>query len=617
MKTIYQFICVFCAACGYLTLTSCSDFFETEPKNIINEDQYIAKEDEMYKGFLGIFTKVQQAGDHSIFLTDTRCNVLEVTDNAPNDLQDIYYYNNTDGNPYADPTCYYAVIIACNDYIHKMSQYHHNTGGMSENGEEHFKELLSLTIRTKVWAYNMLGRIYGQAYWFDDPLTEIHSLSDANIFTRCNMKELADKAIALLEYGIDVDGVHIDSDLRMTWNKWYDPENQSNTNTLKYEYLTPPRIVLEAEFRSWRASYLTEDAAQQDWAWIHENLLKWMYQIHTTEASVSGISGMTIPGFSMSDVSDDAWVAGNSPSYVYQTNIPLQSDPTYSYYTIFCSEEVGNRMQLISGIMYDYTNHQRNRLVQYFCPTFPDANAFYLQPSQYGLSLYGEDDLRSPAQKMVFNTLGGKTALTKYYYSYDTNTRTYHYLNDKELFMIEPTIITFRGHDLHFLLAEAATHLGYFRQANAILNMGLNNEFADKKLPTDEAGWSTYFQSWFGGNGGYGDVGIVGCARGDVHPLPTLAEAQAAGISAEQLKVMYDWAIADEHTKEYVGEGKSLSFLCKVAERTARGGNDAAARDSMARRIAPKYAANGLQSKVANAIQSNGYFIQWDLKDLK
>ena len=47
MKTIYQFICAFCVACGYMTLTSCSDCFETDPMNIINEDQYIANEDEM------------------------------------------------------------------------------------------------------------------------------------------------------------------------------------------------------------------------------------------------------------------------------------------------------------------------------------------------------------------------------------------------------------------------------------------------------------------------------------------------------------------------------------------------------------------------------------------
>ena len=68
---------------GLLTLTmafnSCSDYFDTNPKNIINEGDYIAEEDEMYKGFLGIFNRMQEAGDQAIFLTDTRGALLLLT----------------------------------------------------------------------------------------------------------------------------------------------------------------------------------------------------------------------------------------------------------------------------------------------------------------------------------------------------------------------------------------------------------------------------------------------------------------------------------------------------------------------------------------------------------
>src|SRR5574344_1817490 len=100
MKRIdYILILIICCA---FTLQSCSDFFDTNPKNIINDDEYITNEDEMYKGFLGIFTRMQEAGDQSIFLTDTRCNFLEVTSNAPIALQDIYNYNSTEGNEYAN-----------------------------------------------------------------------------------------------------------------------------------------------------------------------------------------------------------------------------------------------------------------------------------------------------------------------------------------------------------------------------------------------------------------------------------------------------------------------------------------------------------------------------------
>jgi len=35
-------------------------------------------------------------------------------------IWDIYNYRDLNGNPFADPAGYYAVIIACNDYFQKM-----------------------------------------------------------------------------------------------------------------------------------------------------------------------------------------------------------------------------------------------------------------------------------------------------------------------------------------------------------------------------------------------------------------------------------------------------------------------------------------------------------------
>ena len=79
-----------------LGLGSCRDLFETDPDDIINVGDYISEDDEMYKGFLGIMTRMQQAADHSILLTDTRGDYLETTANAPLDLQKIYAYDPTD-----------------------------------------------------------------------------------------------------------------------------------------------------------------------------------------------------------------------------------------------------------------------------------------------------------------------------------------------------------------------------------------------------------------------------------------------------------------------------------------------------------------------------------------
>lgn len=594
-----------------MTFTACEDFFETDPKNIINEEDYIAEEDEMYKGFLGIFNRMQEAGDHAIFLTDTRAALLETTDNAPTDLKAICNYDETYGNPYADPTCYYAIIVACNDYFAKMEEFHQTVGGMTEIAEENFPALISSAMRIKAWAYLMLGKIYGEAYWFDDPLTEKKDLNDASVFTYCNMKELADRAIALLENGMTIDGIHVPGNLEVKWYKWLDPEVQDETMYRQWQFLTPPAVILNAEFRSWRASYVDEDAAQTDWAWIRENILDFLYYYQQPlDEDVEDPEGYRIAGGT-----------GYNRNAIFQLSLLMQSDNFGSYSNIFFTEETGSQYQLISTIMYDHARFQRNRLVQYFCPEYPDAESFYLQPSEYGVNLYNENDIRGATQKWMINTLGGKRCVSKYYYGYNFTTRSYQYLDEKPIFEIQPSIPTFRGHDLHYLLAEAELHLGHYDQAYVLLNAGVSDEFPDKVMPLgDGSNWDERYLPFLANSGGYGNAGLAGAANATLHDLPRPGDAEWDSYTEDEIKKMYDWAIADEHMKEYIAEGKSYSYMCKIAERYAnnayRGGDPAEARDSVAARIAPKYAPMGRQSVVENRIKSNGYFIHWELTNL-
>lgn len=594
-----------------MTFTACEDFFETDPKNIINEEDYIAEEDEMYKGFLGIFNRMQEAGDHAIFLTDTRAALLETTDNAPTDLKAICNYDETYGNPYADPTCYYAIIVACNDYFAKMEEFHQTVGGMTEIAEENFPALISSAMRIKAWAYLMLGKIYGEAYWFDDPLTEKKDLNDASVFTHCNMKELADRAIALLENGMTIDGIHVPGNLEVKWYKWLDPEVQDETMYRQWQFLTPPAVILNAEFRSWRASYVDEDAAQTDWTWIRENILDFLYYYQQPlDEDVEDPEGYRIAGGT-----------GYNRNAIFQLSLLMQSDNFGSYSNIFFTEETGSQYQLISTIMYDHARFQRNRLVQYFCPEYPDAESFYLQPSEYGVNLYNENDIRGATQKWMINTLGGKRCVSKYYYGYNFTTRSYQYLDEKPIFEIQPSIPTFRGHDLHYLLAEAELHLGHYDQAYVLLNAGVSDEFPDKVMPLDDgSNWDERYLPFLANSGGYGNAGLAGAANATLHDLPRPGDAEWDSYTEDEIKKMYDWAIADEHMKEYIAEGKSYSYMCKIAERYAnnayRGGDPAEARDSVAARIAPKYAPMGRQSVVENRIKSNGYFIHWELTNL-
>jgi len=542
-----------------LTLTACTEFFDTDPDNITNSKDYISKDDEMYKGYLGILTKLQQAGDQAIFLTDTRADYMEVTGNAPVELQDIYNYKDTKGNSYANPLCYYAVIIACNDFISKMRIYHEKVGNnLDDNKAEDFNSLISSSLRIKVWAYYTLGRIYGKAYWFDDPLEDLSNLTNSAVFTPLNdMNAIVDKCVNLLDQGVVVyKNQRIPADLEMNWSRWLDPES-ANQNAYRYwNYLTPNWLLLRCELLSWRGTH-------DDWQWMSDNILQFLYDTQS--------------------VVDLTYV----PNSMYACNIPL----TGTYYQQFFTEQIGNRYQMVSGIMYDYANDQTNRLVEYFCPEYPGK--YYLRPSDYAVGKYIETDLRGLTQKICMNTLNGNTSFTKNYYFRGA------YLKSK-IFEIMPTIILQRGMDFHFLLAEAENHLGHWRQAKCILNQGVTNEFTYASyMPRS---WNPNYSTWWGPSGGYGDVGIVGCVRGASHALP---DSSSSLLESERMR-LYDLALADEYLLEYPGEGKAYSYLIKMAERHHSA-------SIIADRVVPKYPTDK-QSEIRGIIESGKYWVDWDLK---
>ncbi len=542
------------------SLAACTEFFDTNPDDITNADEYIQKDDEMYKGFLGILTKMQQAGDQAIFLTDTRANFLETTGNAPVELQDICNYKETNGNSYANPLCYYAVVIACNDFIDKMDAYKAKMGtSMDEKSVINFNALISSTLRIKVWAYYTIGRIYGKAIWFDDPLEDLKNLNDTSTFTQLDdMPSIVEKCVALLDSGITVNNEKISSQLVMDWVKWIDPESQNQAKYRYWNYLTPNWLLLRCELLSWRG----QDA---DWLWIRDSILDFLFITRTAPADQFNLY----------------------PGYMYVCNIPL----TGNYYNMFYTEQMGYNYQFVSGIMYDYLNDQTNRLVEYYCPAYPGK--YYLRPSSYAIGKYREEDIRSLTQKLCMDVINGDTCFTKNYYHRGTFLKT-------KTFEIVPTIVLQRGHDYHFLLAEAENHLGNWDQAESILNQGITNRFTYASYMP--ATWSPKYSVWFGDNGGYGEIGIVGCVRGADHPLPKSTDA---GYTKEQRIRIYDEALADEYLLEYTGEGKSYSYLIKLAERY----NDASI---IADRVVPKYP-SAMQPEIDSKIKNGGYWVNWDL----
>ncbi|MCC8172882.1 MAG: hypothetical protein LIO65_00300 [Odoribacter sp.] len=398
MKRLIKYL--FISLIAFYTV-SCDDFFITNPDDLINSDDYISITSEMYSGYFGLITKMQAVGDNAIFLTDTRGNFLEPTRNTPQDLIDIYNYADLTGNEYADPINYYSLIIAVNDYLYKMFEYKDRLqDAMETSTESHFIGLISSAIRVKVWAYLRLGQIYGEAVYFDDPLTDINNLTD---FTTIGIDALLQKCLDLLDTGVNgIDGTHL-----MPWTEYLYPEDPTNSSYRLWRCITPDWLCLRCEILLWQNT---------GYEWIRENVLNKLSEVFMTTTNHTAM---------------------------YKLNAQFTSN----YYRMF-AEGDGHEYIQLSTIPYDYQQGQTNRLITYFGNRTPAV--FYLKPSSYAVSMYADNTGSSRANGCNYTAQDGDTVMIKYHINYRW----------RQPYESDAAIQIYRGHDYHFFLGRSGKYAG-------------------------------------------------------------------------------------------------------------------------------------------------------------
>src|SRR5690606_34796607 len=226
--------------------TSCSTFFDVESDDLLKEEAYIGEGNELYSGYMGIAAKMQAVADHAIFLSELRGDLLEPTANAPQELWDIYNHQSLEGNAFADPKGYYEVILNANNYIHKALEFRTNYPRAVE--AEHIGPLVSGAIRFKVWAYLMLGKLYGEAVYTDEPDVDLDKLASLPVLT---IDELFPRLIQLMEVGTN--GIH--GRTVLNWGNILYPGVDVQEQDLVWNMICPSPEPLLMELYLWTGQY--------------------------------------------------------------------------------------------------------------------------------------------------------------------------------------------------------------------------------------------------------------------------------------------------------------------------------------------------------------------------
>ena len=156
-------------------ITSCKDFYDPEQDLNVTKDQLF---DDWY-GYrsvaVGLYGLQKKLVEQLVILGELRGDLLTVTPNADADLVEIYNFQVSKTNKYADPGNFYKLISACNSFIGVLKEKHPEVLDKKiavTNYDKVYGEALCM----RAWAYFNAGRIYGKVPVIYESLTSVEEI---------------------------------------------------------------------------------------------------------------------------------------------------------------------------------------------------------------------------------------------------------------------------------------------------------------------------------------------------------------------------------------------------------------------------------------------------------
>jgi hypothetical protein len=553
MKKLFKY---FAIALIVLSASSCEDFFNPGSDSTLLEKDYIGNFTELYAGYMGIAAKVQIVADKSIYLEGLRGDFLEPTTNAPQDFWDVYNYSEKlDNNKLADPKDYYAVIMNANDYIEHSKKY--MMDNLDALNSESYFALFSGAIRYKVWAYLMLGKLYGEAIYFSEPVKEYQ---DIKKFPKLHLDELIDTCIQLMEVGIE--GINGHGEVK--WSTELFPGQSVGSNETQWDRICPSPESLLAELYLWKGDYQS--------AW--NNCV-------------------------------DQIVAGRIDGSNYLISLSEYGAEWVKIFRGFV------RQEHIAAAFYNYEQKQTNHVIEYFSDRAP--NLYYMRPTQVAMD-------RFLGQKNEEGTTGDfYRGLDKTFHMENNDWLVWKFVSDahsssEKIYKSELIVPLYRASDIHLMLIEALSGMSRFEEAYHILNKGFitganawNGTTQSFNPPFDQYPSTIYTSS----NEGYMQ-GIRGrVSTGSAH-LRNVGDSLLLSklMTDDAKRKLLDSLVIEELGLESAGEGRAYFAMVRAAMRWGE-----AERSVWAAKVAAKYPDGGEAIKAKLETDIKNWFIKYDLKD--
>jgi len=158
-------------------LPSCSDFLNPEQDLNITKDQLFDDWYEYRAVSMGLYGLQQELAEQLVVLGELRADLLKVTPNADADLIEIYNFQASKTNKYADPTNFFKLISASNSFIRTLKEKHPEVLD-KKAAVSNYDKLYGEALCMRAWAYFNAVRIYGKVPVIHESLTSIGEIEE-------------------------------------------------------------------------------------------------------------------------------------------------------------------------------------------------------------------------------------------------------------------------------------------------------------------------------------------------------------------------------------------------------------------------------------------------------
>jgi len=336
-------------------LPSCNDFLNPEQDLNITQDQLFDDWYEYRAVAMGLYGLQQELAEQLMVLGELRGDLLKVTPNADADLIEIYNFQASKTNKYADPTNFFKLISASNSFIRTLKEKHPEVLD-KKIAVTNYDKLYGEALCMRAWAYFNAVRIYGKVPVIHESLTSIGEIEE--------YLNSSSTYVDKINIVFGKDGFHNDT----TYNKPITLEKQYYNLDMVIKVFTKQ---LEEEVKATGVNH-----------YIDNNDKSWEITVWNTFAwhALLGQMYLTQGDFTKSANHLNAIAFTTSDNYRYQLD---QSFAGTSWRNIFTG--IDSREHIYT-LWFNKANLQQNDFQRLFEPFEP--HAFMLKPTLAAINLW-------------------------------------------------------------------------------------------------------------------------------------------------------------------------------------------------------------------------------------